>query len=514
MTACLFGLETEYAIGWSLAAETRVPPAEVLQWLMAEAHESLAHLTDPNGGLFLGNGSRLYTDCGWHPEFCTPECTDPWDAVRYVRAGEQILLSLLGRVRAKHAELADAWLLRCNVDYGGGSTWGCHESYLCRMRRPELPRNLIPHLVSRIVFTGAGGFGPESAGLDFTISPRATYFERPVSCESTSQRGIFHTRDQSLAGPGYHRVHVICGESLCSDIATWLKVGTTALVVAMIDAGVRPGERVELRHPVEAFHAFAADPSCTNGAELVRGGTATAIAVQRQFLAKARESIGEAFMPPWAARVCGAWGEMLDRLERQDPTLHTVLDWSIKRALYTRHTERRQIAWSSLPDWSTAMKRLREASGWNDPVLSPATLRSADPAVREVVASLKRKGLDPWRLGEVRRLRQELFEIDTKFGRLGDGGIFAALDGQPGLLAHRVEGERSVRAGVDQPPASGRARVRGDFIRRCSGSHDYRVSWEDIYDSSWRRLDLSDPFVNTERWLPSPRQPGDPTAAV
>ena len=91
MGVALFGLETEYAItGW---AGNKVQSRSILANALIEAaHRRLASLADlHSSGVYLQNGSRLYIDCGLHPELSTPECTNPWDAVRYVRAGEHIL---------------------------------------------------------------------------------------------------------------------------------------------------------------------------------------------------------------------------------------------------------------------------------------------------------------------------------------------------------------------------------------------------------------------------------------
>jgi pup-ligase protein len=461
---CLFGLETEYAID-GIAGGQPVAARTLAGWLASTARDTLTHVPDGNGGLFLANGARLYGDCGWHPEFCTPECTDPWDAVRYVRAGDRILQSLVERMKARHPEF-DVSIRRGNVDYCSPTTWGCHESYLMRVRHADLPRQLIPHLVSRIVFTGAGGFDPFATAIDFTLSPRAGYFCRAISGESTSDRGIFHTRDKPLAGHGYHRVHIICGESLCSDVATWLKVGTTALVIALIDAGVRPGEPLELADAVAALRTVVADPACRAEVRLAQGGRATAIAIQRRYLAAALQHRRGSFMPPWTADVCAVWGDMLDRIERQDASIHTTLDWAIKRVLYARYAERQKISWSTLKDHS-----------------------------REALADLDRP-----EAAAMQRLRRALHELDTKFGRLGDDGIFSRLDRQPGVLAHRLPAARSVDDAVRHPPATGRANIRGRAIARLSGNPDCRADWDTLIDGGQSSLDLSDPFVSTEQW--------------
>ena len=178
--------------------------------------------------------------------------TDPWSVVRYIQAGHQIIADLAQAVESERPPGTEVMCFRCNVDYGGlRTTWGSHESYLHRMSPAALQSQIVPHLVSRIIYTGAGGFNPLSSGLEFTLSPRVAHINRVASADSTSDRGIFHTKNEPLSRDGYNRLHIICGESLCSETAMFLKAGTTALIVAMADAGVtsrrRSSDRVAAR---------------------------------------------------------------------------------------------------------------------------------------------------------------------------------------------------------------------------------------------------------------------------
>jgi len=128
MAALLFGLETEYAIAGLSPVETC--PDKIVQHLVAGARRRLVHLPDlQSTEAFSGNGSRFYVDCGLHPEICTPECSDPWDAVRYIQAGHRTLFDLVSLVGSANWPGAAIMSFRCNVDYGGShSTWGCHEA--------------------------------------------------------------------------------------------------------------------------------------------------------------------------------------------------------------------------------------------------------------------------------------------------------------------------------------------------------------------------------------------------
>ena len=211
----LMGIETEY--GFSALRSDGRPAADAAVELFQAVRDRWPHLRDGGSGIFLSNAARFYLDQG-KPEFCTPECADPWEVVRYVRAGEHVLESAAATLIGPEAGIADIVLQRCNVDYSGSqTTWGCHESYLYRSAPAALPSQLLPHLASRVVYTGAGGFNSRAPHtLQFTLSPRVWHLELDISDQSTRGRGIFHTKNEPLA-KGSHRLHLLCGESNCSD---------------------------------------------------------------------------------------------------------------------------------------------------------------------------------------------------------------------------------------------------------------------------------------------------------
>ena len=247
----LFGLEAELALS-ATRASTTLPTRTLVGTFDQIARRTLAHL--PNGNrMYLANGGLLYIDCGLHPEVATPECTTPWEAVCHLRAGERLVGRLAGLARIELG--ADSVLVsRSNVDYVAGTTWGCHESYLGRRTIDEYRDWLVPHLASRVVYTGCGGLDPRSPGIRLSLSPRVSHIDRVVSPDSTGNRGIFHTRNESLC-KGYSRIHVLAGDNACSHRSTWLKVGTTALIVALAEA--RPASTVRLLEPVHAMKGFA-----------------------------------------------------------------------------------------------------------------------------------------------------------------------------------------------------------------------------------------------------------------
>lgn len=528
MAERMFGLETEYALAGLGPDGAPLERAGLLEQIMAEARCSLVCLPDAGGGsksLFLQNGARFYVDIGEHPEIATPECTEPWDVVRYQRAGEQILLDLTAQVQARLPPGSQVCWFLCNVDYSGNRTsWGCHESYLHRADRVRLADQLIPHLVTRIIYSGAGGFNNLHPGLEFVLSPRAFHMTETISSDSTGARGIFHTKDEPLCRGGYHRLHLLCGESLCSQIALWLKVGATALVVALVEADLAPGRAVRLRDPLHALRTVAADPSCRAPLELADGKQLSAWEIQRHYLEQAEAHLNHPVMPPWAAEVCRQWRRMLDLLRDAPDSVATVLDWAIKRNLYLHAVRQRGLTWESIEQSGLLLGALSAALPGLD--LSrpdpPSPVDPDNPALEEAAAltpQLRRCGLGWDRLADFQRLRAELLEMDTRFGQLGPQGIFGQLD-RRGLLAHQAPGVENIPEAMVSPPARGRARLRGEAIRRLAGGDPPgRCTWDAVVDpKAGRVLDLSHPFAQQERWTARPegeqRGPGDIAAQL
>lgn len=489
----LFGIETEYAVSGLTAAGRALDRDGLASILIERAAVDLPHLCGRSDtDLFLQNGGRLYIDSGYHPEMATPECLDPWDAVRFVRAGDRMLSRLASNLEDRKLLQGQVLVFRTNVDYAAISTWGCHESYLHRSAMPRMSDLLVPHLVSRLIFTGAGGFRAVTRGVEFTLSPRSDYIATVESQDSVSNRGIVNTRREALAGDGSQRLHIILGESLCSDLALWLKVGTTALVVAMIDGGESPGADVGLDAPVEALRTFALDPSCRATATVRNGRKASALDIQRHYLAQAETHRRESFMPPWSGEVCARWRETLDLIERGPEAASTRLDWAIKHALFVDHAARRHFRWDSLRAWSMRANA----------AMSSAT-RAGTP-----------EGAGRDRLGDFMKFRQELLEIDKRFGQLGPDGIFETLD-RGGLLDHHVDGvgDTDIEHAVSHPPARGRARLRGEAIARLSSdAHEYQADWTGIW-SRGQVMNLQDPFQQFSHWQERGTAPAEAPAS-
>jgi proteasome accessory factor A len=471
----LLGGETEYAIGATRPGGETIGQGELLRTFMDCVSQSLPYTTVSVGGRFLRNGGMLYLDCGLHMEWATPECTSPHDVVRYLRAGDRIVQAMAEQYIRRAPDVADVFCSRCNVDYLSHTAWASHESYLHRTAPERLPAQLIPFLASRVILAGAGGWDCEAPGLRFTLSPRAGFITKVTSPDSQHVRPLFHTKDENLSSTGSHRLHVACSETLCSDLATFLRFGTTSLVLALVNGGASPGDAVALRSPLTALRRFAEDPGCRAWVPLADGRRVTAIDIQRHYLTAVEERLGTRGMPEWAGSVCALWRRTLDDLEADPVTCGGRLDWTIKQRVYAEFLRRHGIEWSSLPVLNAALERRLSANDAAQPM--------------------------PAKLAILLKLRQQLFELDMRFGELGERGVFNALD-RAGVLAHRVAGVDDIDAAMDVPPPDTRASVRGEVVRRLTEDGTrYRAEWTQVVDLDHRRvLDLGDPFEGVERW--------------
>jgi proteasome accessory factor A len=504
----LLGVETEYAIscvqGQHLADSRRI-----VERLLDLARDHLTSVQDGcSTGLYLESGARLYIDTGLHIEFATPETTNPFDCVRYVEAGNRTIMNLIQMLVDESPLDLETLAFRVNVDYAG-ATWGTHESQLHSADSDRLPADLIPHLVSRLVYSGAGGYEPDSPGLKFTLSPRASFIEHTISPDSTEARAIYHEKDEPLC-PEYDRLHILCGETLCSHLGMLVKFGATSLVVAMAEAGLNPGRAVQLESPIAALRIVAADLTLKRPLRLKGSGRMTAIQIQRHYLAMAEANLAQPFMPSWAREVCRHWGRALDLLETGAAA--GVLDWPTKLELYAAHAARLGVNWTRLAFWNAILERLRQVNLWlpedGSFDLESVVGAQAPGVVKTLESLLHRRGLQWDELRQVLALRPEFLELEFRFGQLGPRGIFTMLD-DAGALDHRVSGIDGFEHAVYNPPATGRASLRGAAIKRVARDKQgcWSCNWSQLYSRKHARiLDLSDPFQKEEIWRDWPAE--------
>ena len=294
----------------------------------------------------LANGGRLYVD-GAHPEYSTPECTTARDVVLHERAGDRILAAA---VRAVEQVRGPGSLLvyKNNTD-GKGNSYGYHENYLVARAIPFecVARALVPFLVTRPVFAGAGKVGAENqtSPTVYQISQRADFFETLMDLNTMVKRPIINTRDEPHADAAqYRRLHVIAGDVNMAECSTYLKVGTMAVVLDMIeDSWALPA--IELDDPIQAVKVVSRDLEVKADLRLAGGKTTTAITVQRAYLKAAQDyyACHELTLP--VKDVLIRWEETLDKLERDPRELVRELDWVAKRDLIESYLDRKGCGW-------------------------------------------------------------------------------------------------------------------------------------------------------------------------
>ncbi|HVV31038.1 MAG TPA: depupylase/deamidase Dop [Mycobacteriales bacterium] len=304
--------------------------------------------------VILTNGARLYVDHA-HPEYSAPECSNPLDAVRWDKAGELVMAEAARRA-LRIPGTAPLQLYKNNTD-GKGASYGTHENYLMNRATPfaDIVRFLTPFFVTRQVFCGAGrvGLGTDGQGEGFQLSQRADFFEVEVGLETTLKRPIINTRDEPHAdAERYRRLHVIIGDANLSEIAMYLKLGTTALVLAMIESGWLRENRVDLglEGPVASVRAVSYDPSLRHQLSLRDGRHLTALQLQEVYLEQARKFVEDRYgadADEQTRDVLLRWETTLLRLADDPMQLADELDWVAKLALLEGYRDREKLGWDA-----------------------------------------------------------------------------------------------------------------------------------------------------------------------
>src|SRR5919107_1087080 len=311
-----------------------------------------SQLTDEDMGLanvILTNGARLYVDHA-HPEYSTPEVTTPRDIVRWDKAGELVMLD--ASRRAGQLPGGTPIVLYKNNTDNKGASYGAHENYLMRRSTPfaDIVRHLTPFFVSRQVVCGAGrvGIGQDGRDHGYQLSQRADYFEVEVGLETTLKRPIINTRDEPHADPEkYRRLHVIIGDANLAEVSTYLKVGTTALVLAMIEDGWLTDD-LSVDRPVTALHEISHDPTCTHLMTLKDGRKLTAVQLQTEYLEQARKYVEDKYgddADRQTKDVLHRWEVVLDQLATDPMKLADQLDWVAKLKLLQSYRDRDGLEW-------------------------------------------------------------------------------------------------------------------------------------------------------------------------
>ncbi|MEK7299839.1 MAG: proteasome accessory factor PafA2 family protein, partial [Nitrospirota bacterium] len=313
----IFGLENEYGRIFSPNGRIYLPMEKVLGYIF----EGLIPNSWPSNA-FLVNGARFYQDTGCHPEYSTPECDNILDLVIHDKAGERLLEACLPAAEERLREeglSGEIYIFKNNTD-SLGNTYGCHENFL--MRRDvdfwKVTEQLIPFFVTRQIYGGAGKVLKVSGKPQYFISQRAQHIHEKTSSSTTSSRSIINTRDEPHAdAERYRRLHIIVGDSNMSEFVTYVKVGTAALVLSMIEDGYAV-QGMELEDSVKAIREISRDPTLKKKVKLDDGRQMTGIEIQRVYLDRAQQYLAQREHDPVHDEVFHKWATLLDRLE-DDP---------------------------------------------------------------------------------------------------------------------------------------------------------------------------------------------------
>ena len=438
----IFGLENEYGVTCTFRGQRRLSPDEVARYLFRRVVS-----WGRSSNVFLRNGARLYLDVGSHPEYATPECDNVVDLVAHDKAGERILEGLLvdaDRRLREEGIAGDIYLFKNNTDSAGNS-YGCHENYLVG-RHGEfggLADILIPFLVTRQIICGAGKVLQTPRGAVYCVSQRAEHIWEGVSSATTRSRPIINTRDEPHAdAERFRRLHVIVGDSNMSETTMLLKVGSTDLVLRMVEAGVVLRD-MTLDNPIRAIREVSHDMTGRSKVRLANGREMSALEIQWEYLSRAKDFTEKNGIDPITLRVIEMWERALTAIE--DGNLDKIA---------------REI------DWVTKYQLIERYRAKHDLPLSAPRIAQLDLAYH-----------------------------DVHRGR----GLYYLL--QRNGAVDRVTSDLKIFEAKSIPPQTTRAKLRGEFIRRAQEKRrDFTVDWVHLKlnDQAQRTVLCKDPFRSVD----------------
>ena len=438
----IYGLETEYGITCTFRGHRRLTPDEVARYLFRDV---MAWGRSSNA--FLPNGGRLYLDVGSHPEYATPECDSLLDAVTHDRAGERIVeglaISAEKRLEAESVR-GSVFVFKNNTDSAGNS-YGCHENYLTR--RSDDPSayasNLIPFLISRQIYAGAGKVLNTARGPIYAISQRADHIWEGVSSATTRSRPIINSRDEPHAdAESFRRLHVIVGDSNMSEYTTFLKIGVVACVLRMLEDPTMSFRDLSLENPIRAIRDISHDMTCRRRVQLANGREISALDIQREFLDAALNYADRRGFNEEEMLALRMWEHCITTIEDDPLKLDREIDWVIKYKLIEAYRERHGLQ------------------------LGDAQVQLIDLQYHDVS---RERGM---------------------FYRLEERG-----------RARQMCSRESIEVAQEMAPQTTRARLRGDFIRRArERGRDVTVDWVHlkVNDQAQRTVLCKDPFAATD----------------
>lgn len=451
MAERIFGLETEYGclVDEPLTAAQVIP--EIRNWFFEQGRYGMIDVHDRewdepagNGG-FLYNGGRMYVDMG-HLEYCSPECRRLKDIIRYDRAGDLLLMQAIRDLGIDDR----VQFFRNNVDPYTAATFGCHENYSIRRHAPFTDANIMALLTFqtlRVLFTGAGKVASDAllnyhgphllkdySPAPYQISQRADYIQNEFFEWVQHNRAIINTRDEPLADPSrFRRLHLLHGDTNVLPATTYLKFGTSSLVLDLLEDNALP--RIEL---VNAVHALKTLSSHPEGPWVVKvlGETGTRT---RMDALEILDTFRQAAAVEYAGRdsetdeVLDLWDRVIRGLSGKRDSMIGILDWVTKQYLLESFMEEEGLDWE-----------------------------------------------DPW----LKSLDMEYHHVDPARSL----GLSIAVESTPWAV-------EAPDAAMVEAPADTRARVRGGLMQRIRKKGSlYYLDWDRVeVPDQWRHR-MDDPF--------------------
>jgi len=434
------GLETEYGVTCVVDGQRRLSPDEVARYLFRKVV-----VWGRSSNVFLPNGGRLYLDVGSHPEYATAECDNLSDLIMQDQAGDRIVEELAVEAEARlnnEGIKGEIHLFKNNMDAAGNS-YGCHENFSVSRKKnfEEISESIIPFLITRQIFCGAGKWILNSKGSNFQISQRADHMWDSVSSATTRSRPIINTRDEPHADPDeYRRLHIIVGDSNMSETTTILKVATTELILRASELGLLK-DKFTLENPIKTIRDISNDLNFKNTFRLTSGREISALQMQNEMyeIATNLPEIDEIIQNPFYKYAVNLWRRSLDALERNDYSLvDEEIDWMIKRKFMNSYQQKHQ-----LKDHDSKM-----------------TL------------------------------------VDISYHNIRkDRGLFYILENSG--MAKSLVTANDIHNAMENPPKTTRAALRGRFIKMAlEKKRDFTVDWVNmkINDQSQSSIACKDPF--------------------
>lgn len=438
----IYGLENEYGVTCTLRGQRRLSPDEVARYLFRRVVS-----WGRSSNVFLENGARLYLDVGSHPEYATPECDSILDVVTHDKAGERIIESLLTGAEQRLKEegiRGEIYLFKNNTDSAGNS-YGCHENYLVGREGDfaKFTDVLIPFLVSRQIYAGAGKVLQTARGAMYCVSQRAEHIWEGVSSATTRSRPIINTRDEPHAdAERFRRLHVIVGDSNMSEYTTFLRIGATSIVLRMLEEDKAAWRDMTLENPIRAIREISHDVTCKRRVRLANGRELSAIDIQSEYFERALKFAKRRGLAPLEQKALDMWAHVMVGLEKDPLSLDREVDWVIKHNLLEAYREKNQI-----------------------PFTHPR-IALMDLAYHDV------------------NRKRSLYSLMEQRG-----------------LVERMTDDAAIEDAMVNPPQTTRARLRGEFIRRAKErKRDYTVDWVHLKlnDQAQRTVLCKDPFKSQD----------------